>query len=220
MPADCLKEVMKGGAILCPTCRKPTTVPGNDINNLVVNFMLQEFAGHLKELHSNKALMCQLCLVDCALLKCQECIQLLCEDCSLKLNKVKTFKEHKLFKLCHKHKEGMITHLCMKFVQPSCSKCVMMEHLDHEADIEMFDEGTKLIKENITQYEAYIEVRARVIRKWKVEDDQKLVERTLKEQSVKLKISENFITKGKGSRRCSGNSLQKQRKGKRRTEGI
>ena len=47
----------------------------------------------------------------------------------------------------------MITHLCMECVQPSCSKCVMMEHLDHEADIEMFDDGMKLIKENITQYE-------------------------------------------------------------------
>ena len=171
---DCLMKVMKYGTILCPTCRKSTTVPSNDINNLVINFMLQEFAGHLKELHSNKALMCQLCLVDSALLKCQECIQLLCEDCSLKHNKVKTFKEHKLFKLCPKHKEGMITHLCMKCVQPSCSKCVMTEHLDHEADIEIFDDGMKLIKENIAQYETDIEVRAQVIRKWKDEDIQKL----------------------------------------------
>ena len=171
---DCLRKVMKDGAILCPTCRKPTTVPGNDINNLVVNFMLQEFAGHLEELRSSRALLCQLCLAECAVLKCQECVQLLCEDCSLKHNKVKTFKDHKLFKLCHKHKEGMITHLCMKCVQPSCSKCVMMEHLNHEADVEMFDDGIKLIKENITQYETNIKVRAQVIRKWKDEDKKKL----------------------------------------------
>ena len=193
---DCLKKVIKGGAILCPTCRKSTTVPGNDINNLVVNFMLQEFAGHLEELHSSRALICQLCLAECAVLKCQECVQLLCEDCSLKHNKVKTFKDHKLFKLCPKHAEGMITHLCMKCVQPSCSKCVMMEHLDHEADIEMFDDGMKLIKENITQYETDVEVRAQVIRKWKDEDKKKLenVERTI---SIVEDIREYHLQKTK-----------------------
>ena len=75
----------------------------------------------------------------------------------------------------------MITHLCMKCVQPSCSKCVMMEHLDHEADIEMFDDGMKLIKENITQYETDIEVRAQIMQKWRDEDKKKLenVERTI-----------------------------------------
>ena len=173
---------MTGGAILCPTCRKPTTVPGNDINNLVVNFMLQEFAGHLEELHSSRALICQLCLAVCAVLKCQECVQLLCEDCSLKHNKVKTFKNHKLFKLCPKHKEGMITHLCMKCVQPSCSKCVMTEHLHHEADIEMFDDGMKLIKENITHYGTDIKLRAQVMHKWRDEDKKKLenVERMIR----------------------------------------
>ena len=171
---DCLKKVMKGGAILCPTCRKSTTVPDKDINNLVVNFMLQEVKAHLDEVHSSKALFCQLCLSESAVLKCQECIELLCEDCSLKHSKVKTFKDHKLFKLCPKHKESMITHLCMKCVQPSCSKCVMTEHLDHEADIEIFDEGMKIIKQTISQYEIDIEVKAQTIGKWKDEDNEKL----------------------------------------------
>ena len=118
--------------------------------------------------------MCQLCLVECAVLKCQECIQLLCEDCSQKHNKVKTFKDHKVCKLCPKHKEGMITHLCMKCVQPSCSKCVMMEHLDHESDIETFDEGMKIIKQTISQYETDIEVKIQTIGKWKGKDYEKL----------------------------------------------
>ena len=126
-------------------------------------------------------MFCQLCLAESAVLKCQECIQLLCEDCSLKHNKVKTFKDHKLFKLCPKHKESMITHLCMKCVQPSCSKCVMTEHLDHEADIEMFDDGIKLIKENIAQYEADIEKTAQSVKEWKDEDYEQLesVEKTI-----------------------------------------
>ena len=178
---DCLRKIMKDDAILCPTCREKTTVPNKEISSLKVNFMLKEFSAHLEQLRSSSALMCQLCLVECAVLKCQECIQLLCEDCSLQHNKVKTFKDHKLFKLCPKHKEGMITHLCMKCVQPSCSKCVMTEHLNHEEDIEIFDDGMKLIKENITQYENDIEVTVQTIRKWKDEGHEKLknVEKTI-----------------------------------------
>ena len=178
---DCLRKIMKDGTISCPTCRETTTVPHKEITSLKVNFMLQEFSAHLEQLHLIKALMCQLCLAECAVLKCQECIQLLCEDCSLKHNIVKTFKDHKLFKLCPKHKEGMITHLCMKCVQPSCSKCVMMEHIDHEADVEMFDDGIKLIKQTISQYENDIEVMVQNVRKWKDEDHEILenVERTI-----------------------------------------
>ena len=178
---DCLKKVMKSGSILCPTCREKTTVTNNEITSLKVNFMLKEFSTHLEQLHSSPALMCQLCLVENAVLKCQECIQLLCEDCSLKHNKVKTFKDHKLCKLCPKHKEGMITHLCMKCVQPSCSKCVMIEHLDHETDIETFEEGMKLIKQTISQYETYIQVKVQTLGKWKDEDYEKLenIEKTI-----------------------------------------
>ena len=179
---------MKDGVILCPTCREGTIVPKKEITSLKVNFMLQEFSAHLEQLHSSSALMCQLCLAECAVLKCQECVQLLCEDCSLKHNKVKTFKDHKLFKLCPKHKEGMITHLCMKCVQPSCSKCVMMEHLDHEEDIEMFDDGMKLKND--------IEVTVQNIRKWKDEGHEKLknVERTI---SKVAEIREYYLQKTK-----------------------
>ena len=95
---DCLKKVIKDGVISCPTCREKTVVPKEEVSSLKINFMLQEFSAHLEQLHSSTALMCQLCLAECAVLKCQECIQLLCEDCSLKHNKVKTFKDHKLFK--------------------------------------------------------------------------------------------------------------------------
>ena len=194
--SDCLKKVMKGAVILCPTCREKTVVPNKEISSLKLNFMLQEFSEHLEQLHSSPALMCQLCLAEYAVLKCQECIQLLCEDCSLKHNKVKTFKDHKLCKRCPKHKEGMITHLCMKCVQPSCSKCVMMEHLDHETDIEMFDEGMKQIKQTISQYETGIEAKVQTIRKWKDEDREKLenIEKTI---SKVEDIREYYLQKAK-----------------------
>ena len=210
---DCLKKVMKGGAILCPTCRKSTPVPDNDINSLVVNFTLQEVKAHLDAVHSSKTLFCQLCLSESAVLKCQECIELLCEDCSIKHSKVKTFKDHKLFKLCTKHKESMITHLCMKCVQPSCSKCVMMEHLDHEADIEMFDKGMKQIKEAISQYETDIEAKVQTIGKWKDEDDEKL--ETVKRTISKVEdIREYHLQKAKEAEDVLGILNRDKQKGK------
>ena len=178
---DCLKKVMKDGKISCPTCSEITVVPNKIITSLKANFMLQQVKAHLDEVLSSKASFCHLCLAENAVLKCQECIQLLCDDCSLKHNKVKTFKEHKLFKLCQNHKEGMITHVCMKCVQPLCSKCVITEHLDHEEDIEMFDNGMELIKENITQYVTDIELTVQAMKEWKDEDYEQLesVERTI-----------------------------------------
>ena len=193
---DCLKKVMKGGAILCPTCRKSTTVPDNDINCLVVNFMLQEVKAHLDEVHSSKALFCHLCLAESAVLKCQECVQLLCEDCSLKHYKVKAFEDHKLFKLCPKHKEGMITHLCMKCVQPSCSMCVMTEHLSHEAEIKLSDEGLKIIKQNITQYKGDVEMTIQAISKYQNEGTEKLMA-VKKLTSQVIEIRDYFVQKAK-----------------------
>ena len=198
---------------MCPTCRKPTTIPENDINNLVINFTLQEVKAHLDAVHSSKTLFCQLCLSKSAVLKCQECIELLCEDCSIKHSKVKTFKDHKLFKLCPKHKESMITHLCMKCVQPSCSKCVMMEHLDHEADIETFDKGMKQIKEEISQYETDIEAKVQTIGKWKDEDDEKL--ETVKRTINKIEdIREYHLQKAKEAEDVLGILNRDKQKGK------
>ena len=193
---DCLRKIMKDGVILCPTCREETLVPSRNIISLKANFMLQEVKAHLDEVLSSKALFCQLCLAESAVLKCQECIQLLCEDCSLKHNKVKTFKDHKLFKLCPKHKEGMITHLCMKCVQPSCSKCVMTEHLDHEADIKLSDKGLKIIKQNINQYKGDVEDKVLVIRKYQNEATDKLMAVTKLTSQVK-EIREYYLQKAK-----------------------
>ena len=193
---DCLRKVMKDGVILCPTCREETLVPSRNIISLKANFMLQEVKAHLDEVLSSKALFCQLCLAESAVLKCQECVQLLCEDCSLKHNKVKAFEDHKLFKLCHKHKEGMITHLCMKCVQPSCSKCVMTDHLDHEADIKLSDKGLKIIKQNINQYKGDVEDKVLAISKYQHEATEKLMAVTKLTSQVK-EIREYYLQKAK-----------------------
>ena len=171
----CLKKIMKNGTILCPTCRASTRVSNNDIQSLKINFMLKKFKDHLDKMHSRKTVLCQFCLSENATLKCQECSQVICEECSEKHKTMKTFKDHKIYKLCDKHKDGMITHVCIKCVRPACAKCVMTEHFDHEAEIEKYQEGIETLSQQISKYEADVDEAIKSVNKWQDQDKKELV---------------------------------------------
>ena len=171
----CLKKIMKNGTILCPTCRETTRVSNNDIQSLKVNFMLKKFKDHLDKMHSRKTVLCQFCLSENATLKCQECSQLICEECSEKHKTMKTFKNHKIYKLCDKHKDGMITHVCIKCVRPACAKCVMTEHFDHEAEIEKYQEGIETLIQQISKYKANVDEVLKYVSEWHDQDKKELV---------------------------------------------
>ena len=139
--SDCLKKLTKRDAIECPTCRSKTDVPNSDVSKLQANFTLLKVKEHYDKLLASKASLCQLCKTTNATVKCQECAQLLCENCRQKHNKLKTFRDHHLYKLCPEHPEGMVVHICVKCVKPVCSTCIIMEHSEHEGDIKPFTEG-------------------------------------------------------------------------------
>ena len=149
--SNCLVKLAKNGSILCPTCREETAVPNNDINMLKANFMLQKMKEHLDKIHASKSSLCQLCRAEPAQLKCQECSQLLCKDCSHKHNKVKKFRDHKIYELCKKHPDVIITNVCMKCGEPACSNCVINEHLDHESEVDTYEEGIKTMSKELKQ---------------------------------------------------------------------
>ena len=171
----CLKKIMKNGTILCPTCRESTPVSNNDIQSLKVNFMLKKFKEHMDKMHSRKTVLCQFCLAENATLKCQECSQLICEECSEKHKTMKTFKDHKIYKLCDKHKDGMITHVCVKCARPACAKCVMTEHFDHETEIEKYQEGIETLSQQISKYEADVDEVIQSVNEWQDQDKKELV---------------------------------------------
>ena len=166
----CLKKIMKVGTILCPTCRESTRVSNNDIQSLKVNFMLKKVKDHMDKMHSRKTVLCQFCLSENATLKCQECSQLICEECSEKHKIMKTFKDHKIYKLCDKHKDGMITHVCIKCARPACAKCVMTEHFDHEAEIEKHQEGINVLRQEISKYEEDVDKIMNSVKEWQDQD--------------------------------------------------
>ena len=171
----CLKKIMKNGTILCPTCRESTRVSNNDIQSLKVNFMLKKVKDHMDKMYSRKTALCQFCLSENATLKCQECLQLICEECSEKHKIMKTFKDHKIYKLCDKHKDGMITHVCIKCARSACAKCVMTEHFDHEAEIEKYQEGINVLRQKISKYEEDVDEIMKSVSEWQDQDRNELV---------------------------------------------
>ena len=171
---DCLRKIMKNGSILCPTCREETAVPNNDVNMLKANFLLQKVKEHIDTIHSSKTLFCQLCLSESASLKCQECLQLLCGECKHQHDKIKSFKRHKIYKLCNKHKEGLITHVCVKCVQPACAKCVIKEHAECDNEVKPYDEGTEQLTMKLTECEGEIDNMLKSVNKYEEEHEKKM----------------------------------------------
>ena len=171
---ECLAKIMKNGTIVCPTCREETVVPNNDVNLLKVNFMLQKMKEHMDKMHSSKTLFCQLCLSQSASLKCQECLQLLCGDCKHQHDQIKSFKRHKIYKLCNKHKEGLITHVCVKCAQPACAKCVIKEHAECDNDVKPYDEGTEQLTIKLTKCEGEVDNMIQSVNKFEEEHEKKM----------------------------------------------
>ena len=173
--SECLKRLTKRDAIECPSCRSKTDVPNNDVSKLQVNFTLLKVKEHYDKLLASKAALCQLCKTTNAAVKCQECAQLLCENCRQKHNKLKTFRDHHHYKLCPEHPEGMVVHICVRCVKPVCSTCIIIEHSEHEGDLKPFTKGKNELLSEIKKFKAKL--------KEKDELNQKLIKQ--EEENVK-----------------------------------
>ena len=186
----CLKKLVKRGAILCPTCRKSTPIPENDVNSLPANFVLQNIRIHMEKLYfSSGTLLCQFCLLEKPMLKCRDCAQLLCEECIRKHQKMKTFKDHKMFRLCQKHKEGIITFMCVACAQEACAKCVVTEHFEHEDQVKIYDNTKNRVESKPAEHYDVTDDIAQSLHKWKRQEELKIqsVNKTIKNlETIKL----------------------------------
>ena len=98
------------------------------------------------------------CSNENAAYKCRECSQFLCEHCKTKHNKMKTFKSHVILELCQEHFEG-ISHVCMQCVQALCIKCVVLDHEDHEHQVEEYNEGVEKLKSELDKMNSKLQER-------------------------------------------------------------
>ena len=174
---NCLKQVMTNSLISCPICREKTTVPNSDIYSLKVNFMLAKIKDHVDKMYhsNNKLLLCRICLTGKATLRCQECSQVMCEECSQKHEQLNIFRNHKILKLCEKHKDAVITRICIKCVKLTCVMCVMAEHANHESEIETFQKGINIIKQQISEYKEGIDAEFKRIKNFKEENKKEMI---------------------------------------------
>ena len=172
--SECLNQLIIDGSIQCPKCRKGTVVTNNDVNELQADFTLQQMKDYLDEINLKKTVLCQLCLTESATLKCLECLQLLCGECKHQHHKIETFQNHKIYKLCKKHLEGAITHVCVKCVQQVCAKCVIKEHSKCGLAVKTYDEGIEQLTNNMTKCKDDIKGRIQDVKRFQEELETKL----------------------------------------------
>ena len=188
--AQCLIQVIKHGIIECPTCRSKTDVPGGDITKLPVNFILLKVKEHYDKVLSCKVILCQFCKATNAILKCQECSQFICDSCSQKHNKLKTFADHHIYKLCSKHEDCMAAYLCLRCVRSICSTCILMEHSEHEAEIKPFTNGIKEILSDIENFKLQLKEKEEVYKGIIQEEEEKVKEVTKAEEVLNETIED------------------------------
>ena len=103
---------------------------------------------------------CQLCKKSVASCVCETCNKLICNACKDKHSKMKLFKDHNIQKLCQKHPESGISHICIKCVETVCGTCILLDHSDHEDQIQAYKDGitnlTTHINESILQIQQII----------------------------------------------------------------
>ena len=197
--AQCLSKVMKQGIIKCPTCRSKTDVAGGDITKLPVNFILLKVKEHCDKVLSSKVTLCQICKATIAILKCQECSQFLCEGCSQKHDKLKTFADHHIHKLCSKHEDCIAAYLCVRCVRSVCSTCILMEHSEHEVEIKPFKNGLNEILSDIEKFQIQLKEKEEV-NKGIIQEEEEKVKEVTKVEEVLIQTIEDFSKKIKNAK--------------------
>ena len=167
---SCLQKLVKNQKIECPTCRFVTHVPSDDVTKLPINFILISVKEQVAKLMSQKEILCQLCNISKAVSKCGDCWQNMCEECTEAHNKLQSFQEHNIRPLCEKHSDGAITHVCMRCVEPLCTKCIMQDHRSHQEEIKNFQSGLLILRENLAVFIKDI-LKSRFESRWSELDD-------------------------------------------------
>ena len=138
----------------CPECRKDTTLPEANVDNLPTGF----FVNRMKELHSKLQLAqgkveakCEVCLESKAEAFCRQCTKFICADCVKSHQRLKRlFPGHKVstldelkkgeaekviiqepsHKACEVHKQPMSVY-CYDCNTLICRDCTIKDHRDH-----------------------------------------------------------------------------------------
>ena len=116
---------------------------------------------HMEKMATKPTSYCQLCKKSVVSCVCETCNNLICDVCKDKHGRMKLFKDHNILKLCKKHPERGISHICIKCVETVCGTCILLDHSEHEDRIQGYKDGISSlitrINESILQIQQMIE---------------------------------------------------------------
>ena len=130
----CLKNIIRGQKISCPTCRLETAVPQADVTKLTKDFRLLQMKEHMEKMATKPTSYCQLCKKSVVSCVCETCNNLICDACKDKHGRMKLFKDHNILKLC---------------VETVCGTCILLDHSDHEDRIQAYKDGINSLTTHI-----------------------------------------------------------------------
>ena len=185
---ECLKKLVKRGNIECPSCRHVTPVTNSDVSKLSKNFMLLGMKEREKKLLASpkKVTLCQLCGREAAEYKCLDCNELMCQTCNIKHSKALRFKNHSVVVKCENHDEG-ISHICVKCVKEVCSKCIIVDHSDHDDHVHVYKNGMSLLHSDIEKYMSVVNKQIKSVDTLLKEDLKKIMTEKEQQQSLQEK---------------------------------
>ena len=154
---ECLVKLVVQSNIICPECRKTTSVPSGGVlklpNNFFINRLLDEVALKRK-VEGEEEVKCDLCIRgDAVEVLCLDCGAFLCTHCVNNHKYSRDLQDHNLmplsdlrskkevvaikpkakYAMCQKH-ELELNFYCETCHQLVCHYCIMKDHLKHDHD--------------------------------------------------------------------------------------
>ena len=99
---------------------------------------------------------------------------------------MKAFKSHIILELCHQHLEG-ISHVCMQCVQALCIKCIVLDHEDHEHQVEEYNEGMEKLKSEFEKVNYKLKEKTTKVDRYQQETEIQIKTVEKDEESMKKK---------------------------------
>ena len=160
----------------CPECRKDTTLPQGNVDELPTAFFVNRMKSvhsKLERAHGKVEAKCELCSVDKAEGFCRQCAQLVCEKCIESHRRMKMFAGHKIdelkegakeiikeeppLQMCKEHGEAMRIY-CFDCNCLICRDCTIKDHLGHSYEF-VKKSASEMKKKLIKQLDTLKEVK-------------------------------------------------------------
>ncbi|XP_033628101.1 tripartite motif-containing protein 55-like [Asterias rubens] len=183
----CLKELHqqdpKNSILLCPLCRKKTTLEDNKVDSLPQDFKLNALVDEftvqeqLMEGHGSEV-KCQACERDhTAVSRCIDCDNFICQECQQAHQHFATLKSHKIYSLaqlqsgvvtyrskireyipkCGKHSDQTLNIYCNTCQKLECTTCTVLDHGNPKHDLIGIPEALDKCKQEVAELVAIAE---------------------------------------------------------------